>query len=228
MIESFGILNTLIPADDHPWYGIPFPGTYVTDADGIITAKFFENSLAHRVTSAELLRAALGEEVHLEPAAETASVQATATIDASPLGPGMRRELSVDVLVPPGQHVYGLPVPDGMVHAHAVLDDGPWHLHEVIAPPTMPHVLGTGEELQVYESSIRLRVLVSHNGSVHGDVTISGEIRWQACDDDQCFLPQSERFELPINAARALWMEYGDESGERTVHHLKRMSARRQ
>ena len=26
VITSFGILNTLIPPDDHPWYGLPFPG----------------------------------------------------------------------------------------------------------------------------------------------------------------------------------------------------------
>ncbi len=36
VIRSFGILNTLINPDDHPWYGIPFPGTYVVGADGVI------------------------------------------------------------------------------------------------------------------------------------------------------------------------------------------------
>ncbi len=29
VIRSFGILNTLIDPTDHPWYGIPYPGTYV-------------------------------------------------------------------------------------------------------------------------------------------------------------------------------------------------------
>lgn len=61
IIERFGILNTLIEEDDHPWYGIPFPGTYVLDADGIITAKFFEANLALRENSDQLRRAALGE-----------------------------------------------------------------------------------------------------------------------------------------------------------------------
>ncbi len=32
VIRSFGILNTLIDPDDHPWYGIPYPGTYVVSA----------------------------------------------------------------------------------------------------------------------------------------------------------------------------------------------------
>ncbi len=34
VIRGYGILNTLIAEDDHPWFGIPFPGTYVTDSQG--------------------------------------------------------------------------------------------------------------------------------------------------------------------------------------------------
>ena len=59
VIRSFSILNTLIDPDDHPWYGIPYPGTYVIDADGAITHKFFENNLAVRVGPEQLLRAGL-------------------------------------------------------------------------------------------------------------------------------------------------------------------------
>ena len=36
VIRSFGILNTLISEDDHPWYGIPFPGVYVVDELSLI------------------------------------------------------------------------------------------------------------------------------------------------------------------------------------------------
>ncbi len=60
-IRSFGILNTLIDPDDHPWYGIPYPGTYVVSAEGAITHKFFENNLALRAGPEQLLRAALGQ-----------------------------------------------------------------------------------------------------------------------------------------------------------------------
>jgi hypothetical protein len=67
VIEAFGILNTLIPPDDHPWHGIPFPGTYVIDDAGVITHKFFENSLAVRVGPEQLLAAVRGEELNFEP-----------------------------------------------------------------------------------------------------------------------------------------------------------------
>ena len=57
VIRSFDILNTLIDPDDHPWYGIPYPGTYVVNADGAITHKFFDNNLAVRTGPEQLLRA---------------------------------------------------------------------------------------------------------------------------------------------------------------------------
>ena len=41
VIRSFGILNTLIPPEEAEYFGIPFPGAYVTDHQGIVVAKFF-------------------------------------------------------------------------------------------------------------------------------------------------------------------------------------------
>ena len=61
VIREYGILNTLIREDDHPWFGIPFPGSYVTDTGGRITQKFFENNLAMRVGPEQLLHAANGD-----------------------------------------------------------------------------------------------------------------------------------------------------------------------
>ena len=66
VIRSFGILNTLIAEDDHPWYGIPYPGVYITDADGVIIEKFFENNFTVRPGPEQLLAALKGEEVLLK------------------------------------------------------------------------------------------------------------------------------------------------------------------
>ncbi len=38
---SPGIENHNVPTDDSD-YGMPFPGTYIIDADGIVQAKYFE------------------------------------------------------------------------------------------------------------------------------------------------------------------------------------------
>ena len=62
IITRFGILNTTIPEDDHPWYGIPFPGAYAIGADGTILAKVFEHNFAVRPGPEQLLAAAPGDE----------------------------------------------------------------------------------------------------------------------------------------------------------------------
>ena len=70
VIQQFGILNTLIAEDDHPWFGIPYPGAYVIDAEGLITHKFFDNNLAVRAGPEQLLRAVRGESSHPVPSIE--------------------------------------------------------------------------------------------------------------------------------------------------------------
>ena len=67
VIKDFGILNTLIPEDAHPWFGIPFPGAYIVNNEGIITEKIFENIHHARPGPEQLLAAAQGERFSVEP-----------------------------------------------------------------------------------------------------------------------------------------------------------------
>ena len=67
VIRSFGILNTTIAEDDHPWYGIPYPGVYVTDSDGVIIEKFFENNFTVRPGPEQLLAALRGCLLYTSP-----------------------------------------------------------------------------------------------------------------------------------------------------------------
>ena len=41
LIKRCGIFNTTV-APDSPTYGIPFPGTFILDAKGVVTSRFFE------------------------------------------------------------------------------------------------------------------------------------------------------------------------------------------
>ena len=252
IITSFGILNTLIPPDDHPWYGVPFPGTYLIDANGVITHKFFEQTLSIRIGAEQILAAAQGEELpgaestgaDVNGPAEVAAVTVDVEIDRRALPEGMRRDLVARFRVPAGQHLYGEPVPEGMVAAAIVLDDTPGLLpSETEHPPTRPLVLrGTGETLHVYEGDVTLRRPIAHNGSAgmgpddERILTIGGEVRWQSCDDMQCGLPQRQRFELTIPISHRLWHGMRSAPGEldpseipdaNEREHLTRMIDRR-
>jgi hypothetical protein len=209
IIEHFGILNTLVEHDDHPWYGIPFPGTYVVDADGIITAKFFEANLALRANSDQLRRAALGEEIEIESAAPAVHVAVDVVLDGDSLAAGVVRDLLVRLRVPEGQHLYGEPVPDGMIATSVEFDESVGLVVlDAKLPPTHPHTLmGTGEILQIFDGDVLIGVPITHNqrSVVKRDdgsrvVPVSGTVRWQSCDDEVCHLPATHRFELEIPA----------------------------
>jgi hypothetical protein len=239
VIRGFGILNTLIAEDDHPWFGIPFPGTYVTDADGVITAKFFENNLALRPGVDLLLQAALGEDVSDELVAidrePVGQVEVSFDLDDGPVGPGTMRELRVHLRVPEGQHLYGEPVAEGMVATAVEIDDADSLLIVgTEAPPTTPHTLATGETLQIYEGDVTLRARFSHNGrdirpGGENEMSLTGRVRYQSCDNDACGLPGSEPFDLTVQLAPISRTRFGNakEGDMDSLPYLKDMMRRR-
>ena len=61
VIRAYGLLNTQVRPDEVPFYGIPFPGTYVVDESGVVVEKFFPRHIANRESPESVLEGALGE-----------------------------------------------------------------------------------------------------------------------------------------------------------------------
>lgn len=238
VIGSFGILNTLIDANDHPWFGIPYPGTYVIDREGVITHKFFDSNLAVRAGPEQLLRAAQGGSIvddaiekHL-PEAVTVAVE----IEGETLTSTVQRDLVVRFDVPEGRHVYADPAPDGSVAVQVEVDSQEGLVtRDLLRPQSEPHtLLGAGEKFQVHHGSFELRLPLTTNSLV-GDkteITVSGKVRWQSCDDEVCDIPSSQDFliVMPIVASppTALGSEQGAKIEPNAMAHFQKMTSRRQ
>jgi len=244
IIRSFGILNDLIDPDDHPWYGIPYPGTYVVDADGVITHKFFEHNLAVRHGPEQLLRAVQGQpmletspslEARLdESAAET--VQVGVALDGDALAPTVQRDLVARFRVPAGRHVYAEPAPQGSVAVDVVLDENDRLVpRPIVRPASEPHALAdSGESFQVHHDVFELRLPLTINNASRSEsteITVSGEVRWQACDDEVCDIPSSRRFEVVVPVADSPAVALGSKRGAalepNALAHFRKMSERR-
>jgi peroxiredoxin len=65
LIQQLGILNTLIEPDE-PVYGIPYPGAYLLDEDGVIVAKFFHREYQVREAPSFVLAEGFGLQPNLE------------------------------------------------------------------------------------------------------------------------------------------------------------------
>ena len=238
VIRSFGILNTLIDPTDHPWYGIPYPGTYVVNPEGTITHKFFDNNLAVRAGPEQLLRAAQGQPMLESKASETApdAVQVSVALDGNTLAPTVQKDLVASFSVPAGRHVYAEPAPRGSVAVDVVLDENKRLVQRSLVRPTgAPHTLaGTGESFQVHHGVFELRLPLTVNGAFEGgatEISVSGEVRWQSCDNEVCDIPAGQRFEfeLPVaeSPAVALRSKRGAALEPNAMEHFQRMSERR-
>lgn len=224
MIRQFGILNTLIKEDDHPWFGIPFPGTYVINAEGVITHKFFENNLALRASPEQLLRAVRGKTISdsstdTRPAntAKQASAEPTIALDGDHLAVSVMRDLVVSFDVPVGRHLYASPAPEGMVAASVELETLPKLVQRPTQVPASHehHMTATGESFAVHDGRVEFRIPLTVNGNVASNtddtptLTVRGKVSWQMCDDEVCDVPRKEHFELTLPVQGAVVSELG-------------------
>ena len=240
VIRQFGILNTLIAEDDHPWFGIPFPGSYVIAADGSIVAKLFENNLAVRAGPEQLLAglrtSSRGELTQAAPVGEVAWEVA---LDGAQLVPSVQRDLVVRLHVPSGRHLYAHPAPSKMVALDLQLDPHPGVVQRpLLRPPSHTHRLaGTDEAFEVHDGVVELRLPITANShliaSAERSVTLPGMLQWQCCDDAVCDVPRRERFELTIPVGRPVASEIGAPAGAAGVRrmnaaaHFQTMRSRR-
>src|SRR5262249_22520447 len=106
VIKKYGILNETVDPKSE-FYGIPHPGTYVLDAKGVITAKYFEEDYKSRDTSASILLRQFG----LAPTSPHQTVKAEHIgLSTSTTGTegrtGQRITLTLAAELAPKMHVY--------------------------------------------------------------------------------------------------------------------------
>ena len=216
VIEQYGILNTQVSRDDAFIYGIPYPGVFVCNEDGIVVSKFFHDSYKKRDSPEALIDAALGysqiEEDIPQTSGGSEGIAITAAVRGgnSSLRQGIIRNLVVHFALKDGLHLYGEPVPQGLT-ATQVTILGPKDLQSLPTryPPTTPmHHKVMNLELNIWRDEVDIVVPFFPAGDLATEAalpaafaSIDFEVRYQACNDEECLLPRTERFsiELPID-----------------------------
>lgn len=203
IIRSAGLLNKQLPQNS-PFFGIPYPGTFILDAKGVIQAKYFEEDFRERFTAGDILTRQFG----VAPEAgrhEIAGKQLTAVASASNfvVGPGQRVVLAIDIDLNPNMHVYA-PGVQGYIPIEWKLKDSPgFASHDLTMPKSkMMHLPAIDETVPVYQGHFRIEreITIADEPKVKpladasGQFTVEGTLRYQACDDRMCYLPQ----ELPL------------------------------
>ena len=200
VIRRYGILNTGIEPGE-TWYGIPFPGTFILDAEGRVVERIFEESYRTRFTGRGLV-----ERLGAEPTGNaTRIVGEHLAADVVPsdttLAPGQELLLTLEVTAGEGIHVYA-PGDHPYRTLRLVLDpESPFVAQEPLYPEAEPYRFEPlFETVPVFTGSFRVRqpVVLVATRELAGQarepgatVTLAGRLEYQACDAETCFLPAS-------------------------------------
>jgi peroxiredoxin len=199
-IKRYGILNTTVPESSQQTYGIPFPGTFLLNAQGVVTSRFFEQAYQERATVGSIM-ARLGNNLDV-PATKISSpqVEITSFSTDTTVAPGTHFSLVLDVRPAPGVHVYAPGVTGYKPIVLSVEAQTGVVTRSAQYPPSEDyHFKPLNEHVQVYQRPFRIVQDVLIDASPQGQtalkdvttLTIKGVLAYQACDDKLCFTPQS-------------------------------------
>ncbi len=223
IIRELGILNQEVPKDS-PFFGIPYPGIYILDNHGVVVAKYFEDDFRQRYTAAGILLERYG----IMPATRRSAVQgkqlnAVASASNDTVHAGQRIALVLDLELKPNMHVYA-PSVEGYIPIEWKMNPSPAFVAHAATYPK-PEILflpAIDEKVPVYKDHFQLvrditlgtEAQIKPALDAQGQFTIEGTLRYQACDDRLCYIPQS----LPLH-----WtLQYEGANRQRVPPELQR------
>lgn len=185
---------------DHPWYGIPYPGIYIVDENGIVRSKYFQETYQERYAAPSILWREFGSRVGTrETVVKTSHLEMKYYATRDVVRPSLRLTLLADFQLPPKMHVYA-PGVANYIPIQWKLEDSPnYVLRAVEYPPSeILYLPAIQETVPVYQGKFRIAQDITLAGSEvlrpilagEREVRVRGQLRYQACDDKICYLPQ--------------------------------------
>ena len=196
IINAFGIRNTE-HAEDSMGYGIPYPGTYIVDPDGVVIEKFFAPDYRERFTADTILLKTfgIGGGARMETDLPQFKLAAYPIEDA--VYRGNRIVLVADIELPPRMHLYA----EGSDYRPVDLriTDNPSLVQGELAVAPEPEILYLDvidERVPVYHGTVRVeREITLSPEYTESSIEIGAVLSYQTCDDEICYVPA----ELPLS-----------------------------
>ncbi len=197
-------------ATERGFYGIPFPGVYVVDHDGVVTEKFFHRHYATRTSAGTIRDSAIGRILasHEVPTAELGDehVRVSAFLADDALRFEYTSALNVRFEVADGYHIYADPLPDGFIASTAtVVPTKGVRLGDPVYPSTSEREFPElGVTLNVYEGVTEVTVPLALDSEILDwpirdkptEIEIPVHVVYQACSETVCYVPREETITL--------------------------------
>jgi hypothetical protein len=198
VITAFGILNHNYGPDDDG-YGLPFPGMFIIDENGIVKVKFFEEDHRERYTASHVLVRHLQDPAgNAATSVETKHLRLIASASDGVVRPGNRLTLILDVGLPPKMHLYAPGVEGYIPIEWQIPESEIWWAFDAEYPESRTlHLQAINETVPVYEEKLRIMrdvIIGPHKAVEHlydKTLTLEGSFQYQACDDRICYRPET-------------------------------------
>ena len=199
VIRAFGLLNTNVDPKS-PQYGIPFPGTIIVNEKGVVTSKYFEDDYRERYSAASIVTHEFGADGVDKTMTETTQMKVTSSASDARVAPGNRVTLIVDIEPKPKMHVYAPGVKKYLPIDWQIVESKITSATEVKYPAShMINLPAIGETVPVYDQPTRFTrdVVIGQEDEVGPEIgskrmlSVYGTLKYQACDDRQCYLPKT-------------------------------------
>jgi hypothetical protein len=204
IIRAFGILNETVKPGTAQ-FGIPNPGTYVVNTKGTVVAKYFVDTIRERVSASDILVRQFGAVANeASGSVETDHLRLTTAASTAVARPGHHIALSLDLDLKPNMHVYA-PGVEGYIPIDWKLEESPAAKAQPFEYPASRklHLKAIGETVPVYRGRVRItrEITFGQEDAVRplvtpaGELILKGSLRYQACDDRKCYLPETAPLE---------------------------------
>lgn len=201
VIRAFGLLNDVDYPVGNAAYGVPFPGTFVTDGRGVIRRKTFERTYQERRTAASLLAAEGAMPGETSTVIQDGQFTLKTSASNAEASTGQRISLILDFEMGPKMHAYA-PGVKGYKPLTFRLDPHPLiNAHEVAFPASKPYRFEPlNETVPVFEGAFRVSQDVTilaparpapgaPAASPITELHLTGTLDYQTCSDTLCHAP---------------------------------------
>ena len=179
--------------------GTPFPGTFLVDRDGRVTARDFETFYRERTTASTImLRLGAGAPPTAATKIARDHLEITTYLADAVVAPGNRTALVVNVAPQPHIHLYALGASGYRPVKLTLTSDPLVRVLPIQYPPSQVYFFEPlNERVPVYQTpftllqEIVLEVTPEAEAAFRGkpELTLTGTLEYQACDDRMCFNP---------------------------------------
>ena len=133
-----------------------------------------------------------------KPVVEKLSAKGYLSVDK--VQPGSQFQIAVVVEIAKEWHVNANPANEGLIATEVTLPDAPYlTFGDVVYPAGEVLKLGSIGEAPVYHDTIAIGIQADLNQTAPiGSGTLDMQLQYQACNEEQCLLPETLTFSIPI------------------------------